>query len=42
MLGGHVRYKGTDLGKLTEDELAMWRREEIGIVFQHYLQRLSY
>lgn len=33
---GNIQYKGRDLGSLTEDELAIWRRSEVGIIFQHF------
>ncbi len=33
---GKITWNGTDLGTLTEDELAMMRRTEIGIIFQHF------
>ncbi|MCH8906681.1 MAG: ATP-binding cassette domain-containing protein, partial [Candidatus Heimdallarchaeota archaeon] len=32
----NIQYKGRDLGSLTEDELAIWRRSEVGIIFQHF------
>ncbi|MDH5401052.1 MAG: ABC transporter ATP-binding protein [Candidatus Heimdallarchaeota archaeon] len=33
---GHILYKEKDLGNLSEDELAIMRRTEVGIVFQHF------
>lgn len=33
---GHVRYDGRDLGGLDEDDLALWRRANIGLVFQAF------
>ncbi len=33
---GHVRIAGTDLGGLSEDDLASFRRDHIGIVFQSF------
>jgi putative ABC transport system ATP-binding protein len=33
---GQVRVAGADLNKLKEDELALWRRQRIGIVFQAF------
>lgn len=34
--GGSVTVHGTDLGKLNEDELAKFRRNTVGIVFQSF------
>ncbi|MBJ7578366.1 ABC transporter ATP-binding protein [Devosia sp. MC532] len=34
--GGSVTVNGTDLGKLNEDELAKFRRNTVGIVFQSF------
>jgi putative ABC transport system ATP-binding protein len=34
--GGAVRALGRDLGGMSEDELADYRRRNVGIVFQHY------
>ena len=34
--GGRVSVAGRDLGAMTEDELAILRREEVGIVFQSF------
>lgn len=34
---GHVFYKGRDITKLNKKEIANIRREEIGLVFQHYM-----
>ncbi|TBR17435.1 ATP-binding cassette domain-containing protein, partial [bacterium] len=31
---GQVRHRGRDLGALSEDGLAAWRREMVGFVFQ--------
>jgi len=33
---GHVRVFGRDLSELREDELALWRRHELGFVFQSF------
>lgn len=33
---GSIIYNGNNLGKMTEDELAIMRRTEIGIIFQHF------
>jgi putative ABC transport system ATP-binding protein len=33
---GHVRHRGRDLGALSEDELAAWRRTRVGFVFQSH------
>ncbi len=34
--GGHVFYRGQDIATLDEDALALWRRENIGLVFQGF------
>jgi putative ABC transport system ATP-binding protein len=34
--GGNVRVAGADLGTLTEDGLAEWRGENVGLVFQFF------
>jgi putative ABC transport system ATP-binding protein len=34
--GGHVRYRGRDLGANSEYEQTMYRRREVGFVFQFY------
>lgn len=34
--GGEVVVAGVDLGGLSEDDLALWRRETVGIVFQAF------
>jgi len=34
--GGIVKVSGTDIGALSEDELALFRRDNIGIVFQQF------
>jgi putative ABC transport system ATP-binding protein len=41
--GGHVFYRGQDIAGLDEDALALWRRENIGLVFQafHLIPTLS-
>ncbi len=41
--GGHVFYKGKDIAGLNEDELALWRRANIGLIFQafHLIPTLS-
>lgn len=41
--GGSLRVVGQDLGKLSEDELALFRRRHVGIVFQsfHLIPSLS-
>ena len=41
--GGHVFYQGQDITGLDEDALALWRRENIGLVFQafHLIPTLS-
>jgi putative ABC transport system ATP-binding protein len=41
--GGHVFYRGQDIASLDEDALALWRRENIGLVFQafHLIPTLS-
>jgi putative ABC transport system ATP-binding protein len=41
--GGHVFYRGQDITGLDEDALALWRRENIGLVFQafHLIPTLS-
>jgi putative ABC transport system ATP-binding protein len=33
---GRVRVAGADLTRLSEDQLALWRREAVGIVFQSF------
>ena len=33
---GQITYKNQNLGSLTENELARIRRNEIGIIFQHF------
>ena len=33
---GSILFNEKELGNFTEDELALLRREEIGIVFQHF------
>lgn len=33
---GHILYKSEDLSDLSEDELAIMRRTEVGIIFQHF------
>jgi putative ABC transport system ATP-binding protein len=33
---GTVRVAGAELSRLTEDELALWRRDAVGIVFQSF------
>ena len=40
---GHVFYKGDDIAGLGEDALALWRRENIGLIFQafHLIPTLS-
>ena len=40
---GHVFYRGQDIAGLDEDALALWRRENIGLVFQafHLIPTLS-
>ena len=40
---GHVLYEGRDLAGLDEDDLALWRRANIGLVFQafHLIPTLS-
>ena len=40
---GHVFYKGKDIAGLNEDELALWRRAKIGLIFQafHLIPTLS-
>ncbi len=40
---GHVFYKGKDIAGLNEDELALWRRANIGLIFQafHLIPTLS-
>lgn len=40
---GHVFYKGKDIAGLDEDELALWRRANIGLIFQafHLIPTLS-
>ena len=41
--GGHVFYRGQDIAGLDEDALALWRRENIGLIFQafHLIPTLS-
>ena len=41
--GGHVFYQGQDIASLDEDALALWRRDNIGLVFQafHLIPTLS-
>ncbi len=41
--GGHVFYRGQDIAGLDEDALALWRRKNIGLVFQafHLIPTLS-
>ncbi|HID50506.1 MAG TPA: ABC transporter ATP-binding protein [Anaerolineae bacterium] len=41
--GGHVFYQGQDIAGLNEDTLALWRRENIGLIFQafHLIPTLS-
>jgi putative ABC transport system ATP-binding protein len=41
--GGHVFFRGQDIAGLDEDALALWRRENIGLVFQafHLIPTLS-
>ncbi|MEX2323703.1 MAG: ABC transporter ATP-binding protein [Acidimicrobiia bacterium] len=34
--GGHVYYEDRDLAGLDEDELALWRRANIGLIFQAF------
>lgn len=34
---GQIIYKGTDMAKLGKAEIAKIRRDEIGLVFQHYI-----
>jgi len=40
---GHVFYKGKDIAGLDEDQLALWRRANIGLIFQafHLIPTLS-
>ncbi len=40
---GHVFYQGKDIAGLNEDELALWRRANIGLIFQafHLIPTLS-
>jgi putative ABC transport system ATP-binding protein len=33
---GHVKVLGRDLSELGEDQLAMWRRHELGFIFQSF------
>ena len=33
---GRINLNGINLGNLTEDELALMRRNDIGIIFQHF------
>ncbi len=41
--GGHIFFRGKDIAGLDEDELALWRRGNIGLVFQafHLIPTLS-
>ena len=41
--GGHIFFRGQDIAGLDEDGLALWRRENIGLVFQafHLIPTLS-
>ena len=34
--GGTIKISGTDIGTLSEDDLALFRRDNIGIVFQQF------
>jgi len=40
---GSISFEGREIGSLNEDQLAMWRREHIGLVFQafHLIPTLS-
>ncbi|MDE3075435.1 MAG: ATP-binding cassette domain-containing protein, partial [Chloroflexota bacterium] len=40
---GHIFFRGQDMAGLGEDALALWRRREVGIVFQafHLIPTLS-
>ncbi|MDE3076773.1 MAG: ATP-binding cassette domain-containing protein, partial [Chloroflexota bacterium] len=40
---GHILYRGKDMAGLNEDALALWRRHEVGLVFQafHLIPTLS-
>ena len=40
---GRICYRGTDLTRMDEDALALWRREHVGLVFQafHLVATLS-
>jgi len=42
-MGGKILYRGEDMGGLNEDALALWRRANIGLVFQafHLIPTLS-
>ena len=33
---GRIRFEGRELGELDEDELALWRRSQVGFVFQSF------
>jgi len=41
--GGHLRYRGREMVGLSEEDLALWRRHEVGLVFQafHLIATLS-
>lgn len=41
--GGHLSYRGRDIVGLDEEALALWRRREVGLVFQafHLIPTLS-
>ena len=39
--GGQLQVLGEDLTALSEDELAVWRNEHVGFVFQHFNLILS-
>jgi putative ABC transport system ATP-binding protein len=41
--GGHIFFRGQDIAGLDEDGLALWRRDNIGLVFQafHLIPTLS-
>ena len=40
---GEIRFQGQNIGQLNEDDLAVWRREHVGLVFQafHLIPTLS-
>ena len=40
---GQILFRGEDISRLDEDSLALWRREEVGLVFQafHLIPTLS-